>query len=334
MLTPSTLDFKVPELKIMTDAQTLIYNHIKSLQLDFLPVMKDKLPFVKTALSEASFTLRKELNKVLASARSIDLNHTDRLRVQIEADASLGAEQRQEALRQVQAQRTHVLLKLVHSVRQAENAMLQSLDDLSQIVLKPASERLQQTLQGRLDTQKDRITQRGNQMTALNEDKKVLDDAIAAYEKSNLADVFKNVLPTPEELSALTATPAAEVAVINAGIARLERLRGDISKGLSYLDLTAERDRLRARYEHLLRESTHTHQLAQEISHDLQQLSTLAELDQGRTTWVNEARKAVDALRAFSGAYLSDTRVSSLTQPQLQALVAYLNGFVTIEREL
>lgn len=334
MLSSASQDFNIPDLKIMTDAQTLIYNHIKLLSLEFLPVMKDKLPFVKTALGQASYTLRKEFNKVLSTARSIDLNQTDQLRVQIESDASLSTEQRQEALRQVEAQRTHVLLKLASTMRQAERTMLQSIDDLTQIGLKPMSERLQQTLQNQLDAQKQSISERGEQMEALKEDKKVLDDAIAAYEKSNLADLFKNALPTPEEVSALTSTPIAEVALINAGIARLERLRGDVSKGLTYLDLTAERDRLRARYEHLLKESTRSAQQAREVSQDLEQLGLLSEVDQGKASWVNEARKAPDSLRTFSDAYLSDTRTSSLTQQQLQELVSYLNGVVSIEREL
>ncbi|WP_372439158.1 alpha-xenorhabdolysin family binary toxin subunit B, partial [Pandoraea sputorum] len=129
-----------------------------------------------------------------------------------------------------------------------------------QIDLKPASERLQQTLQSRLDTYQESITELGKQMAALMEDKQILDAAITAYEKNNLADVFKNVLPSPEELAALTSTPIAEVAIINAGIARLEKLRDEISKGLSYLDLTTERDRLRARYDQLLRESTRINQ--------------------------------------------------------------------------
>lgn len=332
---PSVLqDFKTPDLKVMTNAQSVIYNHIKSLSLDFLPVMKEKLPFVKTALSQASYTLRKELNKALSTARSTNLNQTEELRVQIESDANLSAEQRQEALRQVQAQRTHILLTLAHTLHQAENAMLQSIDDLSQIDLKPASERLQQTLQSRLDTHQQNATQLGKQMAALMEDKSTLDAAIKVYESHNLADVFKDVLPTPEELSALTGTPVAEIALINAGIARLEKLRGEISKGLSYLDLTAERDRLRARHDQLLHESTRINQLAQELSHDLQQLSALSDLELSKTTWVNEARKAVESLRMFSDTYLSDTRASSLTQPQLQELVSYLNRLVSIEREL
>lgn len=334
MSTSASQDFKAPDVRVMADAQTLVYNLIKSLPLDFLPVMKDKLPFVKTAVSQASYTFRKELNKVLSGARHLDLSQTDRLRVQIEADASLNAEQRQEALRQVQAQRTHVLLKLTHTVRQAENAVLKNIDELTQINLKPTSERLQQTLQDRLDTHEENIAARAKQMAVLKEDKKVLDDAIMAYEKSNLADTFKNVLPTPDELSALTSTPVSQIAVINAGIARLERLRGDISKGLTYLDLTAERDNLRARYEQLFKESMDYDQQARETSHGLEQLGLLAELDQAKATWANEARKAVDSLRAFSNAYLPDARASSLTQQHLQALVSYLSGFVTIEREL
>ncbi|MCO8166495.1 alpha-xenorhabdolysin family binary toxin subunit B [Pseudomonas sp. 21LCFQ02] len=334
MLAPVSHDFKTPDLKVMTDAQTLIYNQIKSLSLDFLPVMKEKLPFVKTALSQASYTFRKELNKVLATARTINLNQTDQLRVQIESDTSLHAEQKQEALQQVEAQRTHILLTLAHSVHQADNAMLQSIDDLSQINLKPASERLQQTLQSQLDTHQESITELGKQIAALMEDKQILDAAITEYEKYNLADVFKNLLPSPEELAALTSTPVAKVAIISAGIARLEKLRGEISKGLNYLDLTTERDRLRAHYDQLLRESTRINQLAQEVSHDLLQLSALSELDQGKTIWVNEARKAVDSLRMFSETYLSDTRASSLIQQQLQELISYLNKLISIQREL
>ncbi|MCQ9422488.1 alpha-xenorhabdolysin family binary toxin subunit B [Pseudomonas sp. LJDD11] len=334
MLAPVSQTFKTPDLKAMTEAQTLIYNQIKSLSLDFLPVMKDKLPFVKAAVSQASYTFRKELNKVLSTARTINLNQTDQLRVQIESDASLHAEQKQEALRQVEAQRTHILLALANTMRQAESAMLQGIDDLSQIDLKPASERLQQTLQSRLDTYQESITELGKQMAALMEDKQILDAAITAYEKNNLADVFKNVLPSPEELAALTSTPIAEVAIINAGIARLEKLRDEISKGLSYLDLTTERDRLRARYDQLLRESTRINQLAQEVSRDLLQLSALSDLDLGKTTWVTEARKAVDSLHMFSDSYLSDTRTSSLIQQQLQELIAYLNKLIGIQREL
>ncbi|MCF5429421.1 alpha-xenorhabdolysin family binary toxin subunit B, partial [Pseudomonas syringae] len=186
-----------------------------------------------------------------------------------------------------------------------------------------------------LQQQIDGMTQRSaaleSAMSVIAEDRRLLDTTIKTYEKYNLADLFKDMLPTQEELQIVT-MPSPELALITAGIARLGKLLDKISSALTYLDLTEERDRLRSRYNALLAESRTVAQEAKSINGRLDELSGLADISKSKALWVKEARKVYQSLYNFLDQITSQDDASAPISTPVEKLKTYIKSFYDIRR--
>ncbi|KPB34202.1 Uncharacterized protein AC504_5204 [Pseudomonas syringae pv. maculicola] len=168
-------------------------------------------------------------------------------------------------------------------------------------------------------------------MALIAEDRRLLDATISTLEKYNIADLFKELLPTQEELQ-LIITPSPELALVSAGIARLEKLLDKISSALTYLDLTRERDRLRSRYNALLDDSRMSTQETKVIKEKLDELTGLAGVAQSKALWVQEAKKVYQSLYHFVDQITSPGDASALISQHVEQLKTYIKSFYDVKR--
>ncbi|WP_084913723.1 alpha-xenorhabdolysin family binary toxin subunit B [Pseudomonas syringae] len=322
-----------PDTQTMEAARRHIHTQAIALKLDFLPAMKEKMLPLQAAVHRADTLYREKLAAVSVQLNSVNLQPLDQKQHLIEADQRLTDKQKQQAISLLEGERSRLISTLTTVVRSSAQAIAESSDDVQQINLKLDGNRLQETLQGQIDTLTQRVATLESTMTVILEDRRLLDETIKALEKHNLADQFKDALPSAEELSLIN-MPSPELALVNAGIARLGKLLDQVSGALTYFDLTKERDRLRLRYNALLAESRTGTQDTKVLAGKLDELNGLASVDQSKTLWVQEARKVYQSLYSFLDTCLSPDQSSASISQHVEQLKTYVKSFYGIKRTL
>ncbi|WP_162888960.1 alpha-xenorhabdolysin family binary toxin subunit B [Pseudomonas syringae] len=320
-----------PDNEVMETARQNILAQVTALKLDFLPVMKEKMLPLQAALMSAEKVYGQELATVTVQLNNIDLKPIDQKQQLIEADARLSDTQKQQAISLLNGQRIRQVSNLTDVVRRSAQAIAAHSDDVAQINLTLESNRLLETLQQQIDSMTQRSATQESAMALIAADRRLLDTTIKTFEKYNIADQFKEMLPTPEELKLVTMT-SPELALINAGIARLGKLLDKVSSALNYLDLIEERDRLRYRYNALLDDSRTALREAQATREKLDELTALAGVAQSKTLWVQEAKKVYQSLYHFLDQITSPADTSTSISQQVEHLQTYIKSFYNVKR--
>ncbi|WP_457792880.1 alpha-xenorhabdolysin family binary toxin subunit B [Pseudomonas syringae] len=320
-----------PAPETMNAARQNILAQTSALKLDFLPVMKEKMLPLQTALKRADKVYHDNLAAVTVQLNSVNLQPIDLKQQQIEADQRLSDKQKQQAISLLNAQRIRQVSNLTMVVRNSAKAIAEHSDDMAQINLKLEGNRLLEILQEQIDSMTLRSARLESAMALIAEDRRLLDTTIKTYEKYNLADVFKEMLPTAEELK-LVKLPSPELALVIAGIARLGKLLDKVSSALKYLDLIEERDRLRLRYNALLEESRIAHQEAKATAAKLDELTGLAGVSQSKALWVEEAKKVYQSLYNFLEQITQQDDSSAKISQHVEHLKTYIKSFYDTKR--
>ncbi|MDY2564376.1 alpha-xenorhabdolysin family binary toxin subunit B [Pseudomonas syringae] len=320
-----------PDTEIMNAASQNILAQVNTLKLDFLPTMKEKMLSLQNALTRADNAYREALADITVQLNNVNLQPIDLRQQHIEADARLSDKQKKQAISLLNGERIRLLSNLTAVLRSSAHAIAERSDDMAQINLTLEDNRLQDILQQQIDGMTQRSAALESAMSVIAEDRRLLDTTIKTYEKYNLADLFKDMLPTQEELQIVT-MPSPELALITAGIARLGKLLDKISSALTYLDLTEERDRLRSRYNALLAESRTVAQEAKSINGRLDELTGLADISKSKALWVKEARKVYHSLYNFLDQITSQDDASAPISTPVEKLKTYIKSFYDIRR--
>ncbi|NAP03048.1 toxin [Pseudomonas syringae] len=320
-----------PDTEVMKTARQNILAHVTALKLDFLPVMKEKMRPLQDALISADKVYSQALATVTVQLNNVYLKSIDQKQQLIEADTRLSDKQKQQAISQLNGQRIRQVSNLTAVVRRSAQAIAGHSDDMAQINLTLENNRLLETLQQQIDSITQRSATLESAMALIAADRRLLDTTITTFEKYNLADVFKEMLPTPEELKLVNMT-SPELELVNAGIARLGKLLDKVSSALKYLDLIEERDRLRSRYNALLDDSRTATREAKAIKEKLDELTALAGVAQSKALWVQEAKKVYQSLYHFLDQITSPVDTSTLISQQVGQLQTYIKSFYDVKR--
>ncbi|MCD5984611.1 alpha-xenorhabdolysin family binary toxin subunit B [Pseudomonas sp. CDFA 610] len=323
--------FAAPDRAIMDAARQHIHTQITSLTLDFLPAMKDKLQPLKASLNAADSQFVDNLAAIAAQLNTFSHAALDRKQQQIEAEQSLSDEQKNQALTLLNAQRARQVLELTNVLANAAQAIARTTDELQQINLQLTDSQLAETLQRQLDSLTQQSDGQKAEMDKEAEDRRLLDETVKTFEQYNLADLFKEALPTTEELSAI-AIPSPHLMALQLGIGRLQTLLGKLSSALKYSDLIAKRDQMRHRYNTLLAESQTVQKEAKAITRKLDELATLARLDNNRIIWVQQSRQFSDSLYRFLENDLSNAEDPTIVNQQVDQFSAYMKSIYSITR--
>ncbi|KPB23193.1 Uncharacterized protein ALO61_03314 [Pseudomonas savastanoi pv. nerii] len=316
-----------PDNKVMTAARQNILAQVSTSKLNFLPAMKEKMLPLQDVLISADKVYRQELANITVQLNTVNLKPIDQKQQLIEADATLSDKQKQQAINL----RIRQVSNITAAVRRSAAAIAEHSDNVAQINLTLESNRLLETLQQQIDSITQRSATLESAMALIAEDRRLLDATISTLEKYNIADLFKELLPTQEELQ-LIITPSPELALVSAGIARLEKLLDKISSALTYLDLTRERDRLRSRYNALLDDSRMSTQETKVIKEKLDELTGLAGVAQSKALWVQEAKKVYQSLYHFLDQITSPGDASALISQHVEQLKTYIKSFYDVKR--
>lgn len=322
-----------PDMVRMGSSWKALNAQIVLLKLEFLPVMAEKLPYLRANLSTADSLFRGELTNIMVSLDTATLSSLDSSQQKVNADSRLTDEQRQQATDLLNGQRDRVTTGMTTAIATGARTMANATDDLDQLNLKLPDTRLPDTLQRQIDQLTQRDADLHTLLGEITEDRRALDETIKTLEKYSVIDLLKEQLPTPEELKLLGATPS-EIALIQAGLNRLAKILDKLNSAITYFDLTDQRDKLRARYNELLAESRDLQKDLGKLRADIEELTALASAAENKTAWVEEARKAYRSLNDFIKAHDQDARLSPAFTQSIEQLKTYIESFYNIYREL
>lgn len=322
-----------PDMVRMGSSWKALNAQIVLLKLEFLPVMAEKLPYLRANLSTADSQFRGELTNITASLDTSTLSSIDSSQQKVNTDSRLTDEQRQQATDILNDQRDRVTTNMTTAIANGARAMANATDGLDQLNLKLPDTRLPDTLQRQIDKLTERDTGLHVQLGEITEDRRALDETIKNLEKYTLIDVLKEQLPTPDELELLGAAPS-EIALIQAGLNRLAKILDKLNSAITYFDLTEQRDRLRTDYNKLLDESRGLRTTIGKLKDNIEELTELARAAENKTAWVEEARKVYRSLNDFLKAHDQDARLSPAFTQSIDQLKTYIESFYKIYREL
>lgn len=330
--TENPLGYSAPSMTVMNASRTVIHNQVAALKLAFLPAMKEKLLPLQRALTQADAVFREQLGSIVVKLRTVQLEQLESTRQMIEAETSLNDEERREALSQLDTEHARIVADLSKTIKNGATAVAESIDDLAQINIELQDNRVKESLQRQVDQLNQRTAELQVKMSTIAEDRRLLDETIKTFEKFNVLDIFKEQLPTVAELKALS-MPAPELALAEAGIARLQKALEGLGRSLTYFDLVSERDKLRARYNEALNQSRQLEGDSRQLIRDLDEVDGLASTHRSKTEWTTEARKASVALSAFHDSYLTDAQ-TRLTPDIVRQMVGYISSFYSVVRRV
>lgn len=326
------LSYAAPNMAVMNATRTVIHNQVAALKLAFLPAMKEKMLPLQRALTQADVVFREQLGSIVVKLRTVQLDQLESARQMIDAEPGLNDEERRLAVSQLDTEYARIIADLGKTIKNGAAAVAGSIDDLAQINIELKDNRVKDSLQRQVDQLNQRAADLQVKMSAIAEDRRLLDETIKTLEKFNVLDIFKEQLPTAAELQALS-MPAPELALAQAGIARLQKMLDGLSRSLTYFDLVSERDKLRARYNEALNQSRQLEGDSRQLIRELDEIDGLASTHRSKTEWTMEARKASVALFAFHDSYMTNAQ-TRLTPEIIKQMVGYISSFYTVVRKI
>lgn len=330
--TENPLSYSVPSMAVMDASRTVIHNQVAALKLAFLPAMKEKMLPLQRALTQADAVFRQQLGSIVVKLQTVQLDQLESARKKFEAQTSLNDEDRREAVSQLDTEHARIIVGLKKIIHAGAAAVAESIDDLAQINIELKDNRMKDALQRQVDQLNHRTAALQVKMSTIAEDRRLLDETIMTFEKFSVLDIFKEQLPTAAELQALS-MPAPELALAQAGIARLQKMLDGLSRTLTYFDLISERDKLRTRYNEALNQSRQFDGESKQLIRNLDEIDGLASAHRSKVEWTTEARKASVALFAFHDSYMTDTQ-PRLTPDIVKQMVKYIESFYSVVRRV
>jgi len=329
----TSLHLSCPDLSVMAASKKLINVQAMSLRLAFLSAMDEKLQHLDITINRADQVFRDELSNVFVILDTTHLTPIDTKIQQIKGSDRLTAAQKQRGIDLLSQEKLRITATAITVIEKSARFISRSADDVNAIHLKLKDNTLQNTLQKRIDTLSQTNAELNVRLSEIVDDRRTLDEAIKVIEKHNIADLFKDTLPTAAEVGALNIA-APKIALIQLAIGRVEKLLGHLSRTLNYKDFINERDQLRSRYNALVVQSRDVGTDINTLSDQANQLVGLADVDQTKTVWVQEAQKVAKSFQGFLGSNSDDVLLDQDFSQRLVQLKAYVHSFYNITRTL
>ncbi|MDY7566297.1 alpha-xenorhabdolysin family binary toxin subunit B [Pseudomonas sp. RTC3] len=329
----TSLPFSSPDLSVMAASKQLINVQAMSLRLAFLSAMDDKLQHLDITINRADQVFRDELRNVFVILDTTHLAPIDTKIQQIKDSDRLTAAQQQRGIDLLNQEKMRIIATVITSIQKGARSISRGADDISAINLKLKDGTLHTTLQNRINTLTQKNAGLNVQLSNIVDDRRTLSEAIKVFEKYNIADLFKDTLPTAAELGALN-IEMPEIAAIQLAAGRLEKLLEHVSRTLNYVDLINERDKLRNRYNALTTQSRDIDAEINTLIDQSNQLMGLANVEQTKTVWVQEAQKVAKSFQIFLGSNSNDVLLDENFSQHLVQLKAYVHSFYTVTRTL
>ncbi|MGJ0577614.1 alpha-xenorhabdolysin family binary toxin subunit B [Xenorhabdus bovienii] len=280
---------------------------------------------VRSSLSQLEPTLRQlatqeyfqTITEIDAALADPDLNDDDR---------SALLEEREQLIQNLAKDIDHV----ISNFRDETNQLTGKINDIRNMVI---SERLGDLLAQAQSQKKElqsAIEQKAAEQNKLDADRAKIIESQDVIRQNNIADMFKDFIPSGNDIDKLDFTQPKKEAIkqaIKQGVEIARKILGKVSEGLKYAELADARVKLSEQIDQLTKEFDTLKTTLQETEQRLSGITDTIQIDEERTILLAEAVKLEQAwnsfanqLRNLSGSQINQKDLTSLINSQLDFL--------------
>ncbi|MBH8565891.1 alpha-xenorhabdolysin family binary toxin subunit B [Nostoc sp. CENA67] len=331
--------FVLPNVNTLKESKKNINTVALSFNTNFIQDLQIKCKRLSTLVSELSLIIQDDNAQIRAELgnQSIDsyLNEIQEILVELQKP-DLSEEDRL-ALQEGEQELKNLLNREITNIRilveEKEKRFSSKLHAITDILIK---ERL-----GDVITEKERqktelintISQKENRKQELIDERKVVIDSLDIMREENLFDIFKDMLPTDQDIEKLDLTQPKKAA-LQEGIRLYRKLFENISNGLEYAKLADHKDDLTNRISEIGEEIRAENRRLQEFEDELRDTSKMITISDQRSIYVEEVAKIIRSFRFFYCRLDSLSKIQATVYTEIKQLFTemlnYLNQIVSL----
>lgn len=290
------LNIKTPDLLIMASSQSALSS--KLVNADVL--------YSKTSYLPNTYERFKRINYVIITEHQHLGEACMRMKVDIESriaqlrkyDQELGETKNQDDINDIQAERAYTL-KNATAIASAESARLASaLNGMKEAANRQQTQEFQTSLEQDVIKTNTGIDDAKTRLAAIQEERRVLTEAIDAIESKGFASIAKDTLLTAEKVIALGVQPP-QIAVITLAIEQMKATLESGAEGINFIAMVKRRDGMRERIDKLFEQVTQREKEKLALTQRIELIECFHAMDDQRTLYVEQYQKIAQTIDSF-----------------------------------
>ncbi|MDR9750169.1 alpha-xenorhabdolysin family binary toxin subunit A [Pseudomonas sp. SZMC_28357] len=281
-------------------------------KLNYLPHLYDRFNRLVLNVGTAGMKLQEAAQD---NQYTLDLNIGRLARLEADLRDELNGDNDLELITELERERTQLLDDAVQSVREPGNTVRDCLKDISDAFDQRLTRAYLVDFEREAREAAAEIDVLRAKLVAVQDERKVVIDAVKAIEKSGLDELGKGIVLTIEKLKELGLAPP-EIQLVMFAIEQLKKTTEDIGNGIRFLDMVRESDKLQEKIEALSRQIDLESSIISTSTGKAKYIHAIHAIEEQRHVYASEYAKAATAfehfVRAMDAEQFADSAARSL----------------------
>ncbi|MBX8575673.1 alpha-xenorhabdolysin family binary toxin subunit B [Pseudomonas cichorii] len=290
------LNIKTPDLLAMSASQNALSSKL---------VIADVL-YSKTAYLPNIYQRFKRINNAVIVERQRLGGACMKLKIDIESriaqlrkyDQELAETKDQDDLNDIQAERAYTLKNAMTVASTEAVKQANALNEMKEASGRQQTQEFQTSLEQDVLKATTGINDTNTLLASLQEERRVLTEAIDAIESKGFASIAKDTLLTAEKVIALGVQPP-QIAVITLAIEQMKATLEYGAEGINFISMTKRRDGMRERIDKLFEKVTQKEKDKQALTQRIELITCFHAMDDQRTLYVEQYQKIAQTIDSF-----------------------------------
>ncbi|MBX8492377.1 alpha-xenorhabdolysin family binary toxin subunit B [Pseudomonas lijiangensis] len=290
------LNIKTPDLQAMSNSQNALSS--KLVTADIL--------YSKTAYLPNIYQRFKRINNAVIIERQRLGGACMKLRIDIESriaqlrkyDQELAETKDQDDLNDIQEERVYTLKNATATASAEAVKLANALNEMKEAFSRQQTQEFQTSLEQDVLKATTGINETNTLLASLQEERRVLTEAIDAIESKGFASIAKDTLLTAEKVIALGVQPP-QIAVITLAIEQMKATLEYGAEGINFIAMTKRRDSMRERIDKLFEKVNQKEKEKLALTQRIELIACFHAMDDQRTLYVEQYQKIAQTLDSF-----------------------------------
>ncbi|MBX8517851.1 alpha-xenorhabdolysin family binary toxin subunit B [Pseudomonas cichorii] len=290
------LNIKTPDLLAMSASQNALSSKL---------VIADVL-YSKTAYLPNIYQRFKRINNAVIVERQRLGGACMKLKIDIESriaqlrkyDQELAETKDQDDLNDIQAERAYTLKNAMTVASTEAVKQANALNEMKEASGRQQTQEFQTSLEQDVLKATTGINDTNTLLASLQEERRVLTEAIDAIESKGFASIAKDTLLTAEKVIALGVQPP-QIAVITLAIEQMKATLEYGAEGINFISMIKRRDGMRERIDKLFEKVTQKEKDKQALTQRIELITCFHAMDDQRTLYVEQYQKIAQTIDSF-----------------------------------
>ncbi|MBX8496044.1 alpha-xenorhabdolysin family binary toxin subunit B [Pseudomonas cichorii] len=290
------LNIKTPDLLAMSASQNALSSKL---------VIADVL-YSKTAYLPNIYQRFKRINNAVIVERQRLGGACMKLKIDIESriaqlrkyDQELAETKDQDDLNDIQAERAYTLKNAMTVASTEAVKQANALNEMKEASGRQQTQEFQTSLEQDVLKATTGINDTNTLLASLQEERRVLTEAIDAIESKGFASIAKDTLLTAEKVIALGVQPP-QIAVITLAIEQMKATLEYGAEGINFISMIKRRDSMRERIDKLFEKVTQKEKDKQALTQRIELITCFHAMDDQRTLYVEQYQKIAQTIDSF-----------------------------------